>query len=71
MCFFCIQDDTPFHLRKSSAFSRKMVAEAVEPGDAAPQSGFASAFNCDTPEQASPPSAWPKRKTAPAPASEK
>jgi len=30
MCIFCVGDDGPFYLRKSAAFPRKMVAEAVE-----------------------------------------
>jgi hypothetical protein len=66
MCFFCMEDDTPFHLRKSSAFPRKMVAEAVEPdsGLALSERGLATAFSCDSPEPAPPPSAWPKRKAA-------
>jgi hypothetical protein len=30
MCIFCVDgDDTPFHLRKSTAFPRKFVAETV------------------------------------------
>src|SRR3977135_2735963 len=64
MCFFCMGDVTPFHLRKSSAFPRKMVAEAVESGSGFAQSepGLLSAFICDSPEPAQPPSVWPKRK---------
>jgi len=67
MCFFCMEDDTPFYLRKSSAFPRKMVAEAVEPGsEAAPsEPSLSTAFTCDSPEPASPPWAWPKRKGLP------
>jgi hypothetical protein len=65
MCFFCMEDDTPFHLRKSSAFPRKMVAEVVEPRSAAPEPGLLTAFICDSPEPESPPSVWPKRKGAP------
>lgn len=30
MCIFCVGDDTPFYLRKSTAFPRKMIAEAVD-----------------------------------------
>jgi hypothetical protein len=30
MCIFCIGDDAPFYLRKSTAFPRKLIAEAVE-----------------------------------------
>lgn len=30
MCIFCVGDDTPFYLRKSTAFPRKVVAEAIE-----------------------------------------
>jgi hypothetical protein len=63
MCIYCLEGDIPFHLRKSSAFPRKMAAEAVE-GDATvakPESS--SEFSCDAPEQAAPPSAWPKRKS--------
>jgi hypothetical protein len=35
MCIFCVGDDAPFYLRKSTAFPRKLIAEAVET-DAAP-----------------------------------
>lgn len=35
MCIFCVGDDAPFYLRKSTAFPRRLVAEAVEP-DTAP-----------------------------------
>ncbi len=67
MCFFCIGDDTPFHLRKSAVFPRKMVAEAVEPGsEAAPsEPGVLTAFICDSPKPEPSPSVWPKRKGAP------
>jgi hypothetical protein len=62
MCFYCIEGDTPFHLRKSSAFPRKtMVTEVVD----APQGSDRqiAAFRCDASETAEPPSAWPKRKS--------
>jgi hypothetical protein len=36
MCIFCVDDDGPFYRRKSSAFPRRMVAEAVELSSAAP-----------------------------------
>ncbi len=29
MCIFCVGDDAPFYLRKSTAFPRKLTAEAV------------------------------------------
>ena len=35
MCIFCVGDDTPFYLRKSTAFPRNLIAEAVE-ADAVP-----------------------------------
>ena len=35
MCIFCVGDDTPFYLRKSTAFPGKMRAEAVG-GDTVP-----------------------------------
>jgi hypothetical protein len=31
MCIFCVGDDAPFYLRKSTAFPRKFTADAVEP----------------------------------------
>jgi hypothetical protein len=63
MCFFCVEDDTPFYLRKSMAFPRKMVVDPVE-SDTAPTSS--GAFNCDSPDlPPEPVSAWPKRKTSP------
>jgi hypothetical protein len=63
MCFFCVEGDTPFHLRKASAFPRKMVADSVEADNAAVSSG---AFNCDSPDlPPEPVSVWPKRTQGP------
>jgi hypothetical protein len=42
MCIFCVGDDAPFHLRKSTAFPRRMAAEPA-----------GSAFACESAEQAS------------------
>ena len=63
MCIYCLEGDTPFHLRKSSAFPRKMAAEAVEDDATVAKSEPSGRFSCDAPEQAAPPSAWPKRKS--------
>jgi hypothetical protein len=35
MCIFCVGDDRPFYLRKSTAFPGKFTAEPV-PADASP-----------------------------------
>ncbi len=34
MCIFCVGDNSPFYLRKSAAFPRKLIAEVVETEDA-------------------------------------
>jgi hypothetical protein len=52
MCIFCLEDDTPFHLRKSSAFPRKMVAEAVELGTETTGSRAASVSSKTMPDRA-------------------
>jgi hypothetical protein len=65
MCIYCLDADIPFHLRKSTAFSRTMSAEEVEVGPAEAQPRPVAPFSCDSPEPAVPPSVWPKRKPAP------
>jgi hypothetical protein len=65
MCIYCLEGDSLLTLRKSSAFPRKMVAEAVEDDSAVVKADPSVGFSCDTPEAAAPPSAWPKRKSTP------
>jgi hypothetical protein len=66
MCIFCVGDDAPFYLRKSTAFPRKFTADAVEP-DTAPcekvkAMQFASGVEV-APVQTNPP---PSRTSGPA-----
>jgi len=63
MCIYCLEDELPFYLRRSSAFPRKMAAETVEVDAAAGKPELPGAFSCDAPEP-SVPSAWPKRKSS-------
>jgi len=50
MCIFCVGDDVPFHLRKSTAFPRKMIAEAVQ-AEAEPCETAKSAARAVEPQQ--------------------
>ena len=63
MCIYCLEDELPFYLRTSSAFPRKLAAEAVEVDAVAGKPELPGAFSCDAPEPAVP-SVWPKRKSA-------
>jgi len=65
MCFFCVEGDTPFYLRKSAAFPRMMAAESIDADGAA--AGPAGAFICDSPDDppTEPVSVWPKGKKSP------
>ena len=63
MCIYCLEDELPFYLRRTSSFPRKLAAEAVEVDAAAGKLEPLDAFSCDAPEP-SVPSAWPKRKSA-------
>ena len=65
MCIYCLEGDSLLNVRKSSAFPRKMVAEAVEDDVAEVKPEPSVGFSCDAPEPAAPPSAWPKRKSTP------
>jgi hypothetical protein len=56
MCIFCVGDDAPFHLRKSTAFPRRMTAA---------QAG--SAFACESAPATPAPSAGQTALSEPAP----
>ena len=49
MCIFCLADDAPFYLRKSTAFPRQLIAEAIEtdgaPGEKAKSGQSVSAMD--------------------------
>lgn len=63
MCIFCVGDDVPFYLRKSTAFPRKLVADAVK-ADAAPCEKAKSAQFLPGMEVPTGQSDFPQRRTS-------